>query len=152
MKNEKLAKIKVAIFFSLIFIFSSILISAQSGRKASVRVGVWDKTEIKPIHKKAEIWIRGSGSWFLKQALAEGKPAKTFGTFPIGYEQEFIFYPDGRKGVELTIPFKITTDMNPNGSYRSTLRIEFYDDIILISGPPITSTLWASEERKIKRQ
>lgn len=111
----------------------------------ALRIGIWDFTEDNAIHTRAEIWIRGVGSKFLKEAPF------LVGKYPIGVKQKFFFYPESRKGKELIIFFMMTEDMNPNGSTRDTLWISFYDEEVEISGRPIIAATGKSE-LKFKRK
>ena len=110
-----------------------------------LRIGIWDLTEDNPIHARAEIWIRGVGSKYLKRAPF------LVGKYPVGVKQEFFFYPESREGKELMISFMMTEDMNPNGSVRDTLWISFYDEEVEVSGRPITAATGKSE-LKFKRK
>ena len=112
---------------------------------SSLRIGVWDLTEDNPIHTRAEIWIRGVGSKYLKRAPF------VVGKFPVGMKQEFFFYPESREGKELIISFMVTEDMNPNGSVKSTLWFTFYDEEVEVSGRPIMAATGKSE-LKFKRK
>lgn len=112
---------------------------------SSLRIGVWDRTEDNPIHARAEIWIRGVGSKYLKRAPF------VVGKFPVGMKQEFFFYPESREGKELIISFMVTEDMNPTGSVRDTLWISFYDEKVEVSGLPFTAATGKSE-LKFKRK
>jgi len=111
----------------------------------TLRIGVWDLTENNPIHTRAEIWIRGVGSKYLKKAPF------LVGKYPVGVKQNFFFYPESRKGKELIISFMMTEDMNPNGSARDTLWVSFYDEEVEVSGRPITAATGKSE-LKFKRK
>ena len=57
-------------------------VTKGSGQPIMVRVAVWDDTQKKPVHAKAEIWFRGHGSWWLKSELRYGSTAKNLGTRP----------------------------------------------------------------------
>jgi len=111
----------------------------------ALRIGIWDFTEDNPIHTRAEIWIRGVGSKYLKRAPF------LVGKYPVGVKQEFFFYPESREGKELIISFMMTEDMNPNGSVRDTLWVSFYDEEIEVSGRPIIAAMGKSE-LKFKRK
>ena len=144
-------KIKIIIFV-LVFLFFAVCITGHTNTKSVVlRIGIWDLTENNPIHTRAEIWIRGFGSWYLKRALSEGRSARKFGEYPVGVKQQFFFYPESRKGKELIISFMMTKDMNPNGSVRDTLWVSFYDEEVEVSGLPITAATGKSE-LKFKRK
>jgi len=144
------------IIFGLVFSFFAICAVGHTNTKSVIlRIGIWDLTEDNPIHTRAEIWIRGFGSWYLKRALSEGESAKKFGKYPVGVKQKFFFYPESRKGKELIISFMMTEDMNPNGSVRDTLWVSFYDEEVEVSGRPITAATGKSElkfKRKIEKE
>jgi hypothetical protein len=120
-------------------------------KSAVLRIGIWDWTEDNPIHARAEIWVRGVGSWFVKRALSEGESAKKFGKYPVGVKQKFFLYPESREGKELIISFMMTEDMSPNGSARDTLWVSFYDEEVEVSGRPVTAVTGKSE-LKFKRK
>lgn len=140
------------LILGLVCLFFALCVVGHTNTKSIVlRIGIWDLTEDNPIHTRAEIWIRGFGSWYLKRALVKGESAKKFGKYPVGTKQKFFFYPESRKGKELIIFFMMTEDMNPNGSVRDTLWISFYDEEVEISGRPITAVMGKSE-LKFKRK
>ena len=103
----------------------------------SVRVVVNDDTEKNPVHKRAEIWLKGHGSWWLKQELKYGGTVKTFGNLQSGIKNSLYLYPDSRDGKELMVPFLLTEDMNPKGSPRDSIIIIISDKEIIINGLPI---------------
>ena len=139
----------------LVFVCLAGFISAQLSRSdvvgytntksMALRIGVWDWTEDNPIHIRAEIWIRGVGSKYLKRAPF------VVGKFPVDVKQECFFYPESREGKEIMFTFMMTEDMNPNGSVRDTLWISFYDEEVEVSGLPITAATGKSE-LKFKRK
>ncbi len=140
------------LFLGLVFLFFAVCVVGLTDTKSVVlRIGIWDLTEDNPIHTRAEIWIRGVGSWYFKRALSEGESAKKFEKYPVGVKQKFFFYPESRKGKELIISFMMTEDMNPNGSVRDTLWVSFYDEEVEVSGLPITAATGKSE-LKFKRK
>jgi len=141
----------IIIFMLVFLLFSGYITGYSDTKSAALRIVIWDLTENNPIHTKAEVWIRGFGSLYLKKVLSGEKSAKKCGEYPVGAKQEFIFYPESRKGRELTVPFMMTKDMNPNGSARDALRISFYDKEIEFSGPPIKAATGKSE-MKFKRK
>ena len=110
----------------------------RASNEYMVRVAIEDRTKNNPVHPKAEIWFRGHGSWWLKRDLKYGVTAKKLGRRPVGKKQGLIFYPEGREdGPEIKIPYLLTTEMNPKGSHRDTIHIEFFDDKYLANGLPI---------------
>jgi len=132
--------------FGLVFLFFAICVVGHTNTKSmALRIGVWDRTEDNPIHTRAEIWIRGVGSKYLK-----GAPF-VVGKFPVRVKQECFFYPESRKGKEIMFTFMMIEDMNPNGSVRDTLWVSFYDEEVEISGRPIIATTGKSE-LKFKRK
>lgn len=103
-----------------------------------VRVSVWDDTENSSIHRRAEIWFRGHGSWWIGDPLIRyGGTTEELGRRPSGVKHELIFYPDGRDGKEIKIPYMLTEDMNPDGSHRDTITISIQDTKIVAEGLPI---------------
>lgn len=112
---------------------------------SSLRIGVWDLTENNPIHTRAEIWIRGVGSKYLKEAPF------VVGKFPVKVKQECFFYSESRKRKEIMFTFMMTEDMNPNGSVKSTLWFRFYDEEVEVFGLPFTAATGKSE-LKFKRK
>jgi len=102
-----------------------------------VRVAIFDDTQKKPVHARAEIWFRGHGSWWLKREMQYGGTVKKLGKRPSGSRQLLILYPEGRKGKELKIPYMMTDEMNPEGSPRDTIFIEISDTEVEVYGLPI---------------
>ena len=147
-------RIKASVW-GLVFVCLTGFISTQLSRSdvvgytntksMALRIGIWDLTENNPIHIRAEIWIRGVGSKYLKRAPF------VVGKFPVEVKQECFFYPESRKGKEIMFTFMMTEDMNPNGSVRDTLWISFYDEEVEVSGRPITAATGKSE-LKFKRK
>ena len=99
---------------------------------ASVRVMVHDGTESSPLGERAEIWVRGHGSWFLNQVTV-----KHIGGRKVGEKDTIAIYPDGRQGVEMIAPFMVTGEMNPQGSVRDGIHVTITDRDVTVFGVPI---------------
>lgn len=116
---------------------------------AMVRVSVWDDTEAKPLHDRAEIWFRGHGSWFLKQAVKFGGGTRDLGRRQIGVihsgDESIQLYPAGRDGEEVSIPLKMTQGMNPDGSARDMITVSIEDQQIKVVGLPVEEATGKSE-------
>ena len=101
---------------------------------AKVRVIVFDDTVKKPIPRRAEIWFRGLGSWWLSRDTGP----KTLGPREIGQllegDDTLVIYPNGRgsndEGRRIDVPIKLTTEMNPEGSPRDAVTIEISDTVL----------------------
>lgn len=115
-----------------------------------VRVQVWDDTDTNPIHDKCEIWFRGHGSWWLKDATKSGAAAANVGRRKVGQRDKLVLYPDGRDGQEVSIPLTMTSEMNPDGSVRDSIMITIGDDEIEIVGLPIKAAT-GDTTMKVKR-
>jgi len=102
-----------------------------------VRVAVYDDTKNNPVNEKAEIWFKGYGSWWLKPELEFGSTVEKLGEKPSGIQQTLYFYPESRDGKEIRIPYKMTNEMNPDGSVRDTINISIEDEEIVVDGLPI---------------
>ena len=105
--------------------------------KYMVRVSINDDTKKKPVHAKAEIWFKGLGSWFFKNELKYGGTVKNLGKCSSNKIVNLIIYPDSRKGKEISIPIKMNSEMNPNGSPRDMITIDFSDKYFIVFGLPI---------------
>lgn len=112
-----------------------------------VRVGVFDDTEKNPLHDKAEIWLRGHGSWWIKPEAEFGGTTKTLGRRKVGQEDNIYIYPDGRDGREVAVPFLMTSEMNPGGSVRDSIIITISDDEVVVVGLPIKAATGQAELR-----
>ena len=99
-----------------------------------------DETENRPVAERAEIWVRGHGSWWLKPGLREGGgwTAETLRTRRVGIRDTVILYVDGRDGGEIAIPFIVTASMCPNGCGRYTIVITITDDAVEVFGEPVS--------------
>ena len=116
----------------------------------SVRVTVWDDTEKTPVHNRAEIWLKGHGSWFLKSELKYGGAVKTLGNLQSGVKNSLYLYPDSRDGKEFMVPFVLTEDMNPKGSARDMITINISDKEIKFLGLPIEKATGEVEMKFIR--
>ena len=106
-------------------------------QSAVLRVMIWDLTESNPIHSKAEIWMEGIGSWWIRRAFDVGDSVKMLGKHQVGGKRQFFFYPESRNGREIIIPFMMTDKMNPEGNVRDSLSITFSDGEIEVVGLPL---------------
>ncbi len=149
-------KRKCALIPTTMFLFCLLLPSNLGRAKTcsdsifmSVRVAVWDDTEKTPVHNRAEIWLKGHGSWFLKTELKDGGTTKTFGYMQSGAKHTLFIYPDSRDGKEFSASFLLTEDMNPKGSARDMITINISDKELVIMGLPIKE---ATGEAEVKFQ
>jgi len=121
----------------------------ESSQVTKMRVIVFDDTEQRPIPKKAEIWFRGTGSWW----LARDTGPKTLGPRPVDQLLEgdgtLVVYPSGRglndEGQRIDVPLKLTPEMNPEGSSRDADTIEVSDSSIKVWGLPVKAALGTTE-------
>lgn len=97
-------------------------------------VAVWDDTNTNPPDGRMEIWVRGHGSWFPDQTF--GGDSNLLGEFPIGEPGEFYIYPDGRDGVEIRVPFRMTAEMI-SGSDRDRTQVSIEDSTVTVFGTAI---------------
>lgn len=106
-----------------------------------VRIKILDDTKNDPIPDRAEIWFRGYGSCWFSQKVIAGYGEVDLGKRASGFihtgDESIQFYPDGRDGKEINIPLKMTKEMNPDGSDRDAIWVEFFDDRIEVAGLPI---------------
>lgn len=115
--------------------------SAQTApEEVLLEVMVSDFTEVDPPDDRMEVWVRGHGSWY--PDMEYGVTKKGLGYFDVGepHEGDFYFYPDGRDGTEIMIPFEMSDDMI-SGSTMSQTQITLYDDRIEISGQAIPDSV-----------
>jgi len=102
-----------------------------------VRVVVYDDTTTKPLDINAEIWLRGYGSWWITPEIQHGAAGKNLARHEIGKQDTIAIYPDARDGVEILVPFMMTSAMNPNGSDRDSIIITIKDHSVEVVGLPI---------------
>ena len=112
-----------------------------------VRVQVWNETENRPLHEKAEIWLRGHGSWWIKSEVQLGAAAKNLAPREVGIQDKLYIYPDSRDGREIEIAFMMTPEMNPNGSDRDSIIVTIYDDAVEVVGLALEATGGEVEQR-----
>jgi hypothetical protein len=98
----------------------------------TVRIGVFEDTDKKPLPKKAEIWIRGLGSWWIAR-----ENVKNVADREVGSTDTMFIYPDGRSGKELSVKFKMTSDMCPQGCARDLISVAISDTHVTVNGTPI---------------
>lgn len=140
---------KILVFKLFLFLcLTGLLLSSPSFlADYAVKINVNDDTDNNPVHSRAEIWIRGHGSWFLAPELKYGGTTKTFSGFKLDEKHEMFIYPDSRDGKEMKISFMLTKEMNPQGSVRDALIIDIDDESVTVKGLPIKA---ASGEFEIK--
>lgn len=99
-----------------------------------------DETENRPLANRAEIWVRGNGSWWLTPGLREGGgwTAETLRTVRVGIRDTVMLYVDGRDGGEIAIPFMVTPSMCPNGCGRDAILITITDNAVEVIGEPVS--------------
>lgn len=105
--------------------------------KYAVRVTVYDDTKANPIPPRANIWFRGHGSWWLKQAANNGADTKILGNVNGGVVQRLVLYPEGENGKEIVIPYMKTQGMSKKPTPRYTLVMAFKDNEIVVYGDSI---------------
>jgi len=98
----------------------------------TVRIAVFDDTEDAPIHERAEIWLRGLGSWWIAKENVKNVPGRE-----VGSVDTMFIYPDARGGNELSVKFKMTTEMCPQGCARDLISVAIQDSYVVVSGTPI---------------
>lgn len=113
---------------------------------ASVRIAVFDDTENEPIPERAEIWIRGLGSWWITKENVRNVSGRE-----VGAVDTMFIYPDGRSGKELSVKFKITSRMCPQGCARDIVSVAVEDAYVVVSGTPIRAAT-DKFEVKLKRR
>lgn len=114
-----------------------------------VRVILVDETENRPLANRAEIWVRGNGSWWLTPGLQEGGgwTAETLRTVRVGIRDTVMLYVDGRDGGEIAIPFMVTTSMCPNGCGRDAILITITDNAVEVFGEPVSEAKYVRAAR-----
>lgn len=95
-----------------------------------VRVVVYDETISRPLHPKAEIWMKSLGTWWIASDSKFGAGFKNIGGRRIGTEYQLYIYPDSRDGQEIVVSFQMTPEMNPNGSARDSIIITVFDKTV----------------------
>ena len=98
----------------------------------TVRVVLYDDTEDRPLHPRAEIWARGLGSWW----LARDNMQDIGGRAP-GKLDQLVIYPDSRDGKEITVQFQLTENMCRQGCPRDMITVAIDDNNVTIEGYPV---------------
>ena len=123
---------RLGVTFVLIAAVAAIAVGSVKAASVSVRVGVYDDTERRPMPEKAEIWIQGLGSWWIVRETVKNVPERQ-----VGAVDTIFVYPDGRSGKEISVRFKITTDMCPQGCARDLISVAISDTEVSVQGTPI---------------
>lgn len=109
-----------------------------------LRVTVYDDTAKNKLSDRAEIWVRGNGSWWFAKDVAFGSGMKDLARFEAGKEDRFYIYPDGREGgKEMIVPFLLTEEMCRNGCPRDMVNIAISDQSLEVYGGPVESVTFA---------
>jgi len=132
----------------LLFCFAAYGLEAPRVEAATVtvRVAVFYDTEKSPLPQKAEIWIRGLGSWWIAKENVRNVPGRE-----VGATDTIFVYPDGRSGKELSVPFKMTDEMCSQGCARDLISVDISDTHVVIHGTPIKAAN-GEFEVKLKRE
>jgi len=103
--------------------------------RISMRITVWDDTKQSPLGNRAEVWVRGIGSWWLYSKVTKfGSDFRDTPPQNVGYQDYVAVYADGRKaGQEIQVPYKITSEM-VSISARDMLEISITDDSVVARG------------------
>jgi len=112
----------------------------------TVRIAVFDDTEDAPIHERAEIWIRGLGSWWIAKENVKNVPGRD-----VGSVDTMFIYPDSRAGNELSVKFKMTSEMCSQGCARDLISVAIQDSYVVVSGTPVKAAN-GKFEVKLKRK
>ena len=99
---------------------------------ATARIAVFDDTNKNPLPERAEIWIRGLGSWWITK-----ENVMDVGGRIVGATDTMFIYPDARSGNELSVKFKMTEDMCRNGCVRDMIQVDISDAEVAVHGAPI---------------
>lgn len=132
----------------LLFCFAAYGLQAPRVEAATVtvRVAVFDDTEKSPLPQKAEIWIRGLGSWWIAKENVRNVPGRE-----VGATDTIFVYLDGRSGKELSVRFKLTDEMCSQGCARDLVSVDISDTHVVIHGTPIKAAN-GEFEVKLKRK
>lgn len=104
--------------------------------KIIVTFSVFDvDVDKRPMHDRAEIWMKGVGSVWLKESRRYLKAV------PPNARQELFFYPEGRDGPEHRITFTMQDGWNPKGAPAFAMIINYADDKVTVSGQPLEKEL-----------
>lgn len=115
------------------------IVEAQS---VTAQVSVWDQTENNPLPEKAEVWIRGVGSWWMHQEVVQyGGDTKEV-EVPLAERQNIYVYPDGREiGTEVEVAFQMTSEMCDDGCAKDVITINLTDTTVVAHGNPIEAAM-----------
>lgn len=109
---------------------------SEEGEEVTLRLSVMDETEDNPPDERAEVWIRGTGSWYPSVEFG-GETLEDAGPFERYSEGEIYIYPDERDGgVEILATVYFDEDFISN-SPRDSVRIEIHDDRVVVVGTPV---------------
>lgn len=111
-----------------------------------VKVIVHDDTKNRSLDPNAEVWFRGFGSWFLKDATRFGSATENLAIRTLGEKDTLHIYPDGREGKEIVAPLMMTQAMNPRGSVRDAVQVSIDDNSITVFGLPIKAATGELEQ------
>ncbi len=117
-----------------------ILVSVRVAAAQAVRVVVLDETSSRPLAARAEIWVRGHGSFWLKPAMKELETwgVGTLRIRKIGISDTLFVYPDARVGQEIAIAFTVNASMCRNGCPRDAIVVTFLDTSVEVAGQAVT--------------
>ena len=109
-----------------------------------LRIVVYDDTEKNKLGDRAEIWVRGNGSWWIAKDVTFGSGMKDLARFEAGKEDRFYIYPDGReRGKEMIVPFLLTEDMCLDGCARNMVNLDISDKSVEVHGRPVENVTFA---------
>jgi hypothetical protein len=107
----------------------------RSPTPVSFKIQVWDDTVSNPPGQRAEVWVRGMGSWF--PDLEFGADVKSgVGPFPVGSTQEVFVYPDGRDGAEVKVSVVVGSNLISD-SDRDAIIVEIGDTEVRVLGAAV---------------
>lgn len=99
-----------------------------------LRFAFADDTKQSPLDARAEIWIRGLGSWWLR----EGETLQIVDGFSPSTEEVLHVYPGGRDtGPDIAVPYMVNEEMNPDGNPRDMIQIGINDELVWVFGTPL---------------
>jgi len=136
--NIKLTLSRVLLILVMLSAASALQTTPIEAETVTVRITVWDDTDKKPLPEKAEIWIRGLGSWWIARENVAEVPERE-----VGATDTMFIYPDARQGKELSIKFKMTKEMCPQGCPRDMIQVAISDNEVTVEGAPVKA---ANEE------
>ncbi|QLG27408.1 hypothetical protein HUG10_07535 [Halorarum halophilum] len=105
-------------------------------QEVTLRIAAWDETENTPPGEQAEVWIKGTGSWFPDFEFG-GDLLEDAGPFVRNSDGELFIYPDGREaGTEIVATVYFDENFISN-SPRDMVRIDIHDERVVVGGSPI---------------